>query len=169
LPFSDSDFFVWVGRYVYYFIFLNQTYVIDTNYGNTTKILNIPETGTLLKYGTDRNENFGNINFLILKTAIKSFELRRFFWVGRLTANKQYFNLGLMYIIVMCFVVLLFFCFCNFMIEFLEWFWWYGIFSIFHFIFFPECNINRLFELKFPESTMDKINNSQTCPWGHLY
>ena len=30
-----------------------------------------------------------------LKTAIKSFESHRFIWVGRLTANKQHFNLGL--------------------------------------------------------------------------
>jgi hypothetical protein len=30
------------------------------NYGKTTRIPNIPETGTLLKHGTDRNENFGN-------------------------------------------------------------------------------------------------------------
>jgi hypothetical protein len=57
------------------------------------------ETGTLLKHGTDRKENFGNTIFLILKTAIKSFESRRFFWVGRLTANKQYFNLGLIHVI----------------------------------------------------------------------
>ena len=28
--------------------------VIDTNYGKTTRIPNIPETGTLLKHGTDR-------------------------------------------------------------------------------------------------------------------
>jgi hypothetical protein len=32
--------------------------VIDTNFGKTTKISNIPETGTLLQHGTDRNENF---------------------------------------------------------------------------------------------------------------
>ena len=34
--------------------------VIDTNYGKTTRFRNTPETGTLLKHGTDRNENFGN-------------------------------------------------------------------------------------------------------------
>jgi hypothetical protein len=34
----------------------------------------------------------GNFN---LKTAIKSFESCGYFWVGRLTANNQYFNLGL--------------------------------------------------------------------------
>jgi hypothetical protein len=34
--------------------------VIDTNYGKTTRIPNIPETGTLQKQGTDRNENIGN-------------------------------------------------------------------------------------------------------------
>ena len=33
---------------------------IDTNYGKTTRIPDIPETGTLLKHGTDQNENFGN-------------------------------------------------------------------------------------------------------------
>ena len=63
---------------------------IDTNYGKTTRIPNIPETGTLLKHGTDRKWEK-----IILKTAIKSFESCRFFWVVRLTANKQYFNLGL--------------------------------------------------------------------------
>ena len=63
------------------------------NYGKTMRIPNIPETGTLLKHGMNRNENFGNIKKK-LKTAIKSFESHRFFWVGRLTANKQYFNLG---------------------------------------------------------------------------
>jgi hypothetical protein len=52
-------------------------------------------TGTLLKHGTDRNENFRNNKKIILKTAIKSFESRGFFWICRLTANKQYFNLGL--------------------------------------------------------------------------
>jgi hypothetical protein len=31
----------------------------------------------------------------ILKTPIKSLESRGFFWDGRLTANNQYFNLGL--------------------------------------------------------------------------
>jgi hypothetical protein len=41
--------------------------VIDTNYGKTTRIPNIPETGTLLKHGTDRNENFGNIKKKIIK------------------------------------------------------------------------------------------------------
>jgi len=30
------------------------------NYGKTMRIPNIPETGTLLKHGMDRNENFGN-------------------------------------------------------------------------------------------------------------
>ena len=69
--------------------------VIDTNYGKTTRIPNIQETGTLLKHGTDRNENFRNKKNIILKTAIKSFESHKFFWVGRLTANNQYFNLGL--------------------------------------------------------------------------
>ena len=58
--------------------------VIDTNYGKTTRIPNIPETGTLLKHGTDRNENFRN-------------KKKDFFWVGRLTANNQYFNLGLIH------------------------------------------------------------------------
>jgi hypothetical protein len=48
--------------------------VIDTNYGKTTRIPNIQETGTLLKHGTDRNENFRNKQNIILKTAIKSFE-----------------------------------------------------------------------------------------------
>jgi hypothetical protein len=56
---------------------------------------NIQETGTLRKHGTDRNENFRNKKNIILKTAIKSFESHRFFWVGRPTANNQYFNLGL--------------------------------------------------------------------------
>ena len=71
------------------------TAVIYTNYGKTTRIPNIPETGTLLKHGTNRNKNFGNKKKKILKTAIKSFESRGFFWVGRLTANEQHFNLGL--------------------------------------------------------------------------
>jgi hypothetical protein len=71
---------------------------VDTNHGKTTRIPNTPETGTLLKHGTDRNENFGNKIKIILKTAIKSFESRRFFWVGRLTVNKQHFNLGLIVI-----------------------------------------------------------------------
>ena len=31
----------------------------------------------------------------VLETTIKSFESRGFFWVGRLTAYNQYFNLGL--------------------------------------------------------------------------
>jgi hypothetical protein len=69
--------------------------VIDTNYGKTTRIPNIPETGTLLKHGTEQNENFGNKKKKIFKTAIKSFESCGYFWVGRLTANNQYFNLGL--------------------------------------------------------------------------
>ena len=69
--------------------------VIDTNYGKTTRIPNIPETGTLLKHGTDRNKNFGNTKIQKFKTTIKSFESRGFFWVGRLMANNQYFNLGL--------------------------------------------------------------------------
>jgi hypothetical protein len=60
------------------------------------RIPNIPETGTLQKHGMDWNENIGNNKKIILKTSMKSFESRRFFWVGRLTANKQYFNLGLM-------------------------------------------------------------------------
>jgi hypothetical protein len=75
--------------------YLKLTAVIDTNYGKTTRIPNILETGTLLKHGTNRNENFGNKTFFILKAAIKSFELHRFFWVDRLTANKQYLNLDL--------------------------------------------------------------------------
>ena len=66
--------------------YLKLTAVINTNYGKTTRIPNILETGTLLKHGTDRNENFGN-NFFLNGNKI--------FWVGRLTANKQYFNLGL--------------------------------------------------------------------------
>jgi hypothetical protein len=57
--------------------------VIDTNYGKTTRIPNIPETGTLLKHGTDRKWKK-----IILKTAIKSFESRRFVLVGLLTANN---------------------------------------------------------------------------------
>jgi len=61
--------------------------VIDTNYGKTTRIPNIPETGTLLKHGTDRNKNFGNKKNCILKTAIKSFESCRFFGVGRQANN----------------------------------------------------------------------------------
>jgi hypothetical protein len=60
--------------------YLILTAVIDTNYGKTTRIPNIPETGTKI--------------FFFLKTAIKSFESCGFFWVGRLTANKQHFNLG---------------------------------------------------------------------------
>jgi hypothetical protein len=52
------------------------------------------EIGTLLKHGTDRNENFENKKIKYFKTAIKSFESHGFFWVGRLTASKQYFNLG---------------------------------------------------------------------------
>ena len=68
---------------------------VDTNHGKTTRIPNTLETGTLLKHGTDRNENFGNKKKKILRTAIKSFESRVFFWVGRLTANKWHFNLGL--------------------------------------------------------------------------
>jgi hypothetical protein len=40
--------------------YLKLTAVINTNYGKTTRIPNILETGTLLKHGTDRNENFGN-------------------------------------------------------------------------------------------------------------
>ena len=40
--------------------YLKLTAVIDTNYGKTTRIPNIPETRTLLKHETDRNENFGN-------------------------------------------------------------------------------------------------------------
>ena len=71
---------------------------VDTNHGKTTRIPNTPETGTLLKHGTDRNENFGNKIKIILKTAIKSFESRRYFWVDRLTVNKQHFNLGLIVI-----------------------------------------------------------------------
>ena len=34
------------------------------NYGKTTRIPNIAETGTLLKHRTDWNENFGNIKKL---------------------------------------------------------------------------------------------------------
>ena len=63
------------------------------NYGKTMRIPNIPETGTLLEHRMDRNENFGNKK-KNLKTAIKSFESHGFIWVGRLTANKRYFNLG---------------------------------------------------------------------------
>ena len=74
--------------------YLKLTAVIDTNYGKTTRIPNIPETRTLLKHETDRNENFGNEKKSNLKTAIKSFESHGFFWVGRLMANKQPFNLG---------------------------------------------------------------------------
>jgi hypothetical protein len=44
------------------------TAVIYTNYGKTTRIPNIPETGTLLKHGTNRNKNFGNKKKIILKT-----------------------------------------------------------------------------------------------------
>ena len=44
------------------------TAVIYTNYGKTTRILNIPETGTLLKHGTNRNKNFGNNFFFFFKT-----------------------------------------------------------------------------------------------------
>jgi hypothetical protein len=51
------------------------------------RIPNIPETGTLLKHGTDRNENFGNKKKNNFKTAIKSFESCRFFWVGRQANN----------------------------------------------------------------------------------
>ena len=40
--------------------YLILTAVIDTNYEKTTRIPNIPETGTLRKHVTDRNENFGN-------------------------------------------------------------------------------------------------------------
>ena len=69
--------------------------IIDTNYGKTTRFPNILETGTLLKHGMDRNENFRNNKKIILKTAIKSFESRRFFSISRVTANKQYFNLSL--------------------------------------------------------------------------
>ena len=43
----------------------------------------------------DQNENFRNNKKIILKKAIKSFESHAFFWIGRLMANKQYFNLGL--------------------------------------------------------------------------
>jgi hypothetical protein len=42
-----------------------------------------------------RNENFGNKKKNILKMAKKSFEWCGFFWVGQLTANNQYSNLGL--------------------------------------------------------------------------
>jgi uncharacterized Fe-S cluster-containing radical SAM superfamily protein len=87
--------FVFVFVQVKFKKYLTLTAVIDTNYGKTTRILNIPKTGTLLKHGTDRNENFGNKQHFILKTAIKSFESHRFVWVGWLTANKQHFNLGI--------------------------------------------------------------------------
>jgi hypothetical protein len=40
--------------------YLKLTAVINTNYGKTTRIPNILETETLLKHGTDPNENFGN-------------------------------------------------------------------------------------------------------------
>ena len=63
-------------------------------HGKTTRIPNIPETGTLLKHRMDRNKNFVNKKNN-LKTSIKYFESRGFFWVGRLMANNQYFNLGL--------------------------------------------------------------------------
>ena len=49
---------------------------------NFTKTRNVPER----KFRKLKKNN--------LKTAIKSFESHRFFWVCRLTANKQYFNLG---------------------------------------------------------------------------
>ena len=51
----------------------------------------------------ENSEYTGNRNFTKtrngpeqkFKTTIKSFESRGFFWVGRLMANNQYFNLGL--------------------------------------------------------------------------
>jgi hypothetical protein len=51
-------------------LYLKLTAVIDTNYGKTTRIPNIPETGTLLKHRIDWNENFGITFFFILKMAI---------------------------------------------------------------------------------------------------
>jgi hypothetical protein len=68
--------------------------VIDTNYGKTTRIPNIPETGTLLKHGTDRNKNF-RIFFSPPLNGNKICGVAQIFWVGWLTANKQYFNLGI--------------------------------------------------------------------------
>ena len=50
---------------------------------NFTKTWNGPER----KFRKYKKKNF--------KTAIKSFESCGYFWVGRLTANNQYFNLGL--------------------------------------------------------------------------
>jgi hypothetical protein len=55
------------------------------------RIPNIPETGTLQKHGMDWNENIGNNKKIILKTSMKSFESRRFFWVGRQTDKIGYF------------------------------------------------------------------------------
>ena len=85
-----QDFFVWVGI-LFYFSEpdIRYRHQLWKDYENSEY------TGTSLKQGTDRNENFEKKPYS--KTAIKSFVSRGFFWVGRLTANKQYFNLGLIH------------------------------------------------------------------------
>ena len=131
--------------------YLKLTAVIDTNYGKTTRIPNILETGTLLKHGTKISE----INFKKLQTAIKIFWFAQIFWVGRLTANKQYFNLGLMYL---CVRGITFASFYDFAIGF----WNCSVsvvFFVFHFITKLKC------------SKKDKIATIFKVPslWYHQY